>query len=268
MGRVTEASEVFICRDLLDPEYDMACFLKYSAFVQEIERLDTASGRFLQKIGEDDAFSITTEEFRTQGTRKETKVTVLRIWVENENDLDAFRLMQQMVIDAAQKTSIHTVIVEQVEGPKLILVDPDQNWWPSRETLLASIRHLRPAESAVPMKNIDGFSLTPIEVPVYSYLRDTKLSFTPQCRLVSDGGIKYRIDFLIFYGGHTFALELDGHDAHKTKDARGRDASRDRFLLQRGITPIRFTGSQIYRDLEGCMKELVDCLTRASTHTI
>ena len=73
---------------------------------------------------------------------------------------------------------------------------------------------------------------------------------------------RYRFDFLVFYDGGAIAVELDGHDYHKTKEQRGRDAQRDRWFAARKLTTVRFTGSQVYADPEGCVKELLDVLLR------
>lgn len=54
------------------------------------------------------------------------------------------------------------------------------------------------------------------------------------------------------------AIELDGHDYHSSQDQRNYDTARDRVLLKAGWQVVRFTGSQINRDVEGCVNECVD----------
>lgn len=68
----------------------------------------------------------------------------------------------------------------------------------------------------------------------------------------------YRFDFGIL--GTNVLIELDGHDYHKTKEQRTSDAKRQRYLEKKGFRVIRFTGSEIYRDLEGCVKETEEAL--------
>lgn len=51
------------------------------------------------------------------------------------------------------------------------------------------------------------------------------------------------------------AIEVDGHEYHKTKEQRARDAKRDRHLAKCGWTVIRFTGSEVYEDSAKCAKE-------------
>ncbi len=62
---------------------------------------------------------------------------------------------------------------------------------------------------------------------------------------------KYRVDFLVHYDGGVVAVELDGHEFHKTKEQRGADASKDRWLQARGIRVVRFTGSQVFGTSRG-----------------
>ena len=64
----------------------------------------------------------------------------------------------------------------------------------------------------------------------------------------------YRVDFAI--QGYEIAIELDGHDYHKTKEQRTADAKRDRTLVSLGWTVLRFTGSEIWQDAAACAMEL------------
>ena len=63
----------------------------------------------------------------------------------------------------------------------------------------------------------------------------------------------YRIDLAI--PEKKVALELDGHDFHKTPQQRTRDAKRDRYFQMNGWQVIRFTGTEIHRDVLGCIEE-------------
>ena len=51
------------------------------------------------------------------------------------------------------------------------------------------------------------------------------------------------------------AIELDGHDYHKTKQQRGHDAKRDRRLTELGWKVLRFTGSEVHADVGQCVRE-------------
>ncbi len=73
-----------------------------------------------------------------------------------------------------------------------------------------------------------------------------------------DSDWTYRVDFLLVCGSspafrRCFAIECDGHEWHeKTKDQVARDKRRDRRMIMDGITPIRFSGSEIHKDASGC----------------
>lgn len=71
----------------------------------------------------------------------------------------------------------------------------------------------------------------------------------------------YRVDFLfcVTYCGRVRLLivECDGHDFHeRTKEQARRDRQRDRFFLSKGVSVMRFTGSEIFRDPEACATEV------------
>lgn len=52
-------------------------------------------------------------------------------------------------------------------------------------------------------------------------------------------------------------VECDGHEFHHaTKEQADHDSKRDRYMTKMGIRVMRFTGSQIYQDAKGCVKEI------------
>ena len=71
---------------------------------------------------------------------------------------------------------------------------------------------------------------------------------------------KYRVDF--FIKSKNLIIELDGHDFHKTKEQRTNDAIRQRFLEKKGYRLIRFTGSEIYQNVDKCVKETIEFLEK------
>ena len=71
---------------------------------------------------------------------------------------------------------------------------------------------------------------------------------------------KYRIDFALPL--QKIAVEIDGHDYHKTKEQRTKDAARDRWLTINGWTVIRFTGSEVYANPESCTSQVREILNR------
>lgn len=70
--------------------------------------------------------------------------------------------------------------------------------------------------------------------------------------------VNYRLDFAL--PEYKIAIELDGHDYHKTKEQRTRDAKRQRHLEMLGWFVIRFTGSEIYKDIQSCVEDTLSLI--------
>lgn len=77
------------------------------------------------------------------------------------------------------------------------------------------------------------------------------------CRQVRVAG--YIADVLIWTPGFALAVECDGHEFHeRTRQQATYDKTRDRELLRCGVPTVRFTGTEIHRDANGCARELAD----------
>jgi very-short-patch-repair endonuclease len=66
----------------------------------------------------------------------------------------------------------------------------------------------------------------------------------------------YRVDFTLVGSGIKIVIELDGHDYHCQRVQMTNDYKRQRHLQLLGWQVIRFTGQEIYRDVQGCIKEI------------
>jgi very-short-patch-repair endonuclease len=66
----------------------------------------------------------------------------------------------------------------------------------------------------------------------------------------------YAVDFLFDLYGAKVVIEIDGHEAHKTKEQRQRDYERERYLMSKGYVVIRFTGSEVYLDSHKCANDV------------
>ena len=76
-----------------------------------------------------------------------------------------------------------------------------------------------------------------------------------QRRVRTDRAI-FRPDFIFAERGVAIVVELDGHAFHeRTKEQASRDKARDRSLVARGWSVLRFTGSEIYADPKCCILE-------------
>jgi very-short-patch-repair endonuclease len=79
---------------------------------------------------------------------------------------------------------------------------------------------------------------------------------------VAVDGKRYRLDFA--FVPERLAIECDGHDFHeRTKEQARHDRSRDRALQLAGWTVLRFTGSEIHRDVDACVGQVLRGLTHA-----
>ena len=79
----------------------------------------------------------------------------------------------------------------------------------------------------------------------------------------------YRIDFAI--PDKMIAIEIDGHEYHKTKEQRTYDAQREReikLMLPANWTVIRFTGTEIFNNPSRCVGEVLQFIQKISSNSI
>ena len=81
----------------------------------------------------------------------------------------------------------------------------------------------------------------------------------------------YRIDIVLMMycrwrvGKSYLLVECDGHEYHeRTKEQARRDRKRDRDLVQAGHVLFRFTGQEIWRDVDACALQCFETLKAAS----
>lgn len=71
----------------------------------------------------------------------------------------------------------------------------------------------------------------------------------------------HKVDFACEAGfDMKFAVEIDGHDFHKTKEQREKDYKRERYLMRQGYIPIRFTGTEVFLEADKCVDELLEII--------
>jgi very-short-patch-repair endonuclease len=78
--------------------------------------------------------------------------------------------------------------------------------------------------------------------------------------LLPDDGPAVRIDFI--WRAQRVAVETDGHETHRTRQAFERDRRRDQRLAAAGWRPIRVTWRQIMRTPEQVSATLAALLKR------
>jgi len=90
-----------------------------------------------------------------------------------------------------------------------------------------------------------------------------KVELIPQKRVETSNGTYY-LDFLIRpkdkrIPKFKIAIELDGHNFHeKTKQQVVKDKKRERQIISKGYTVLRFAGSEIYNNPRACINEVAD----------
>jgi len=89
---------------------------------------------------------------------------------------------------------------------------------------------------------------SPIELKFYVFALNSIPGLKPQIRIGD-----YRVDFAI--PNKRIVIEVDGHAFHSTRNQRTRDAKRERELVLKGWKVIRFTGSEIHKDVFGCIND-------------
>lgn len=73
---------------------------------------------------------------------------------------------------------------------------------------------------------------------------------------------KYKVDFL--FPQARLVVEADGKEYHSTQKQRDNDFKRELALMKKGYLVLRFKGSEIYRDVVGCVNKIEDLLNMDS----
>ena len=87
-----------------------------------------------------------------------------------------------------------------------------------------------------------------------SFIRHVPANLEAQWHIFTETA-RYRTDFALI--DDKIAIELDGHEFHSSREQRTHDAQRDRALQLAGWKIIRFTGSEIHKDADACINELI-----------
>lgn len=66
----------------------------------------------------------------------------------------------------------------------------------------------------------------------------------------------FRADIVLIDGERRLVVECDGAAYHGSPEQVERDKRRDRYCVVRGYFVMRFTGSEIKRDVRGCAAEI------------
>jgi very-short-patch-repair endonuclease len=66
---------------------------------------------------------------------------------------------------------------------------------------------------------------------------------------------RYRVDFLVRH--KKVIIELYGYQWHSTKEKLTQDAERERALQQQGYHVVRFTGSEVHKNPQKCVRDVL-----------
>ena len=96
----------------------------------------------------------------------------------------------------------------------------------------------------------------------WGFLDDWKI--TPQLTVNT-----HRVDFSFKHeNGGEFFIDLDGHDFHeRTREQAKRDRSIDRKFALNGQTLLRYTGSEVWSEMEKICEELTSLILDLETHS-
>ena len=86
---------------------------------------------------------------------------------------------------------------------------------------------------------------------------DAFIKYNPEFVIKSQAPIGIYIADFVLYPDSTLpvAVEIDGHEYHKTKEQRLNDYRRERFFMKEGYIVIRFMASEVFVDAERCVDE-------------
>lgn len=96
---------------------------------------------------------------------------------------------------------------------------------------------------------------SPIEVAFLAACHAANLD--PHCQYPAG---RFFLDFA--FPDDRLAVELDGHEFHKTKEQRTADAQRQRWLEMNGWRVIRFTGTEIHCNAASCVRQTAEFLAK------
>lgn len=157
-------------------------------------------------------------------------------------------------------------------GVKVVTASRDPSLYPFQEwhedmwfvRHLSTITHLyadTPAEAfnRLSLAAYRHSLLNSVESPIEKMFLEAVIELAPPelARLqVAHKVASYRLDFAL--PEINLGIELDGYEYHSSKDAFTKDRQRERYLRSIGWDIIRFSGSEIHRDVKQCVDETVE----------
>jgi very-short-patch-repair endonuclease len=98
------------------------------------------------------------------------------------------------------------------------------------------------------------FDISPVEEIMRRHLLRSGIPASHEHCVMDRKRLRYRLDFAVFCRKGRLAVECDNEKWHLSRRQRVRDCRRDKWLARRGWTVLRFPGTMIRNDPEGCVK--------------
>lgn len=90
---------------------------------------------------------------------------------------------------------------------------------------------------------------SPLEDTLKQALEKRNIHFVTQQKIG-----RYRVDF--FFPQGRLVVEADGKEYHSSEEQRLKDFERQCEIMRRGYALLRFRGTEIYKDVEGCVGQV------------
>jgi len=101
----------------------------------------------------------------------------------------------------------------------------------------------------------DLYQTSPLEEKIYKIMK--KENITPERQyFVREGKTTYCLDFGIFCKDGKINVECDGKTYHSSRNAQIRDRMRNNELASSGWLVLRFTGTDINKNVRGCVQQI------------
>lgn len=137
----------------------------------------------------------------------------------------------------------------------ILAFEPSHNYWAAKanprikELVYSGFRLIE-----------DGLDLSPIENRLKEELESRCIAFHFQHPFKG-----YVLDFLIERDGKRINVECDGRDYHSSAEAVNHDRIRNNVMASNGIFVLRFSGSEIWKDVSRCVDLIEDALNSTAT---
>ena len=223
-------------------------------------QLDTRAGRLLEQVPAVSFGALALNEGDASGGGDPEWFPGVKLLARTPDEHQLLVDMRGLLVTAADRAGIGRLLLKSPSGTSIDLFDATEAR-PQDLTTAVEVLDVTPAGATsgwvVPPDEVDGFHLTPPEAAVYRALQEMDLLFTPQCWVLHKGKRLYHLDFVVYHGGRSIAVEIvESGSAGGSEES----AVRERFLRSRGLELVHLDPQAIATDIRGCMAAVADAL--------